>query len=176
MVTPITQARQTETFAQVVHRLAAKAGAEGSALYQDEVTGRWFASSRRNPGTLHQLTAVSCTCPGFIRHGMCGHLAMLLLELDYVPGPDPDPEPEPPAALSPFPVFAQIGAALDASDRPADYFERLAFGLTPQGDHEPCDLDVPDLLGIDCAPEDVRAYFRWQHDQAQLADAVVLAA
>jgi hypothetical protein len=170
--------KQTETFAQVVHRLAAKARTEGAQLYQDEITGHWFASSRRNPGTLHQLTAVSCTCRGFIGHGMCGHLGLLLEELAYVPAPDTDPDPNGSALAAPlpFPVFTLIEFALNASDLPAEYFEALAFGRTSQGDHEPCDLDVPDLLGVDCEPEDVRAWFRWQHDQAQLADTVALAA
>jgi hypothetical protein len=166
--------RIQETFAEQVYRLAAKARREGSELFQDEISGRWFASSRRHPGKLHQLSAISCTCPSFISRGYCGHLSLLLLELGYVP--DDDPQPDPPAAAYPLPIFREIAEALEVSHMPAEYFERLAFGRLAQNDYEPSDIDTPDLLNLDCDVSDIRDFFSWHYASVQRTDLEALAA
>jgi hypothetical protein len=71
-------------------RLATQAKASGVKLYMDKVDGRFYASSRSQPGALHRLTGFSCTCQGFIRHGRCGHLAALHSALGWI-NVDPDP-------------------------------------------------------------------------------------
>jgi hypothetical protein len=75
-------------------RLADKARTSGVKLYIDKVDGRFYASSRSQPGTLHRLTGFSCTCQGFIRHSRCAHLAALHSALGWLED-DPEPEPTP---------------------------------------------------------------------------------
>lgn len=81
-------------------RLATQARASGVKLYMDQVDGRFYASSRSQPGALHRLTGFSCTCQGFIRHSRCSHLAALHSALGWL---EPDPDPDPPAATTPVP-------------------------------------------------------------------------
>ncbi len=73
-------------------RLAAKAKADGIRLFRDR-TGRYFASSASQPGTLHYVTGYSCDCQGFVAHGRCKHHAALMTALGWVEGA---PEPTPP--------------------------------------------------------------------------------
>jgi len=77
-------------------RLAVQARASGVRLFQDRSDGRFYASSRSQPGALHRLTAWTCSCPGFVRHSRCSHLAALHAALGWLER-DPDPEPTPPA-------------------------------------------------------------------------------
>jgi hypothetical protein len=86
-----------ETRADALMRLATQARATGVRLYQDRADGRFYASSRSQPGTLHRLTGFSCTCPGFVRHGRCAHLAALHCALGWI---NDDPTPEPPTPIS----------------------------------------------------------------------------
>jgi hypothetical protein len=114
----VARIRQTETHAQTMRRLAESARQGGCELYLDEITGAWFATSRRNPGKLHQLTAISCTCPGFIRTAACGHVGMLLEELHYL-GPDDDDEPD-------LPIAAVVEC--DACDAVMEHINGVTFG------------------------------------------------
>ncbi len=77
-------------------RLATQARATGVRLYQDRHDGRFYASSRSQPGALHRVTGFSCTCQGFVRHSRCAHLAALHAALGWL-NVEPDPEPTPPA-------------------------------------------------------------------------------
>ena len=79
---------------QALTRLAAKARTDGIRLYRDR-DGRYFASSRSEPGRLHYVTGYSCDCRGFTTHGRCKHHAALMVALGWV---DSDPEPEPVSA------------------------------------------------------------------------------
>jgi hypothetical protein len=72
-------------------RLADQARATGIKLYQDRADGRFYASSRSQPGAFHRLTGFSCSCQGFIRHGRCSHLAALHSALGWLDIPDPTP-------------------------------------------------------------------------------------
>ncbi len=73
-------------------RLAKQARLSGVKLFQDPKDGRFYASSRSQPGTFHRLTGFSCSCQGFVRHGRCSHLAAFHSALGWI-----DPEPETPA-------------------------------------------------------------------------------
>jgi hypothetical protein len=84
--------RIVETRDQMIDRLAAKARAEGIRLYCDSRDGRHYASSASNPGHLHYLTAVSCTCAGFASHGRCKHHAALLTAFGWA-GTHAEPQP-----------------------------------------------------------------------------------
>jgi len=68
-------------------RLAAKAEAEGVVIYAEG--SRWYATSRSRPGARHHVTAWSCTCPGFIYTGECGHHSLLLDRLGWLPAAQP---------------------------------------------------------------------------------------
>lgn len=81
--------RETREAAMI--RLAGKARETGIKLYQDPTDGRFYASSRSNPGTLHYLTGFSCTCAGFITHQRCSHLAALHAALGWITTPEPTP-------------------------------------------------------------------------------------
>jgi len=87
-----------ETVDQAFHRLAGEARRQGVTVYR--VAGSkgpaWFSPSQSRPGVAHSLTAVSCTCEGFIRWQRCRHLARLLDVLGWLP--TSDPAPDPPAA------------------------------------------------------------------------------
>jgi len=72
-------------------RLADQARTSGVRLYQDRADGRFYASSRSQPGTFHRLTGFSCSCQGFIRHGRCSHLAVLHSALGWLESPEPTP-------------------------------------------------------------------------------------
>ncbi len=95
MVTIVTTTAP-ESREDALMRLATQARATGVRLYQDRNDGRFYASSRSHPGALHRLTGFSCTCPGFLRHSRCAHLAALHSALGWLES-DPDPDPETPA-------------------------------------------------------------------------------
>ncbi len=63
-------------------RLAAQAAADGVWLIRQG--GRWYATSRSQPGVRHYLTAWSCTCKGFLYTGECGHHSLLLARLGWL--------------------------------------------------------------------------------------------
>jgi hypothetical protein len=92
-MTTIATTTAPESREQALTRLATQARASGVKLYQDRNDGRFYGSSRSQPGTLHRLTGFSCTCPGFVRHSRCAHLAALHSALGWI---NVDPEPEPP--------------------------------------------------------------------------------
>ncbi len=78
-------------------RLADRARTTGVRLYQDRKDGRFYASSRSQPGTYHRVTGFSCSCRGFLRQGRCAHLAALHAALGWLETP---PEPTAPASAS----------------------------------------------------------------------------
>lgn len=93
-MTTITTTTAPESREEALMRLATQARATGVRLYMDKVDGRFYASSRSQPGALHRLTGFSCTCPGFVRHSRCAHLAALHSALGWL---EDDSTPEPPA-------------------------------------------------------------------------------
>lgn len=74
-------------------RLAEQARTSGVRLYQDLRDGRFYASSRSQPGTYHRLTAWTCTCRGFVHYQRCAHLAALHSALGWLELEDPNPTP-----------------------------------------------------------------------------------
>lgn len=80
-------------------RLADQATAKGVVLLTEGATGERFAASVSRPGTIHRLTAHSCSCEGFTFLNRCQHHALLLAELGWLPdvagnaaAPTPAPE------------------------------------------------------------------------------------
>lgn len=89
MVTVVTT--QPESREDALIRLADQARTSGVKLYQDRLDGRFYASSRSQPGTFHRLSGFSCSCRGFLQHGRCAHLAALHSALGWLDIPDPTP-------------------------------------------------------------------------------------
>jgi len=77
------------------HRLAALGRDRGLTLFQEAGSGAWFCTSATDRFRLYYVTALSCTCEGFLRHQRCSHNSLLLSELGWLP-----PEPEPPAVVT----------------------------------------------------------------------------
>lgn len=95
-----------ESLAAALHRLAAKAHAEGLVILDD--VGAPYAcrvtSSRPGeapyivnlaPGRLH-----GCQCPGYARFQRCKHYALALEAAGWLPDPPDDPTPGAPAPIS----------------------------------------------------------------------------
>lgn len=78
-----TTARETSEAALV--RLAAQARRLGVQLLTAPSTNEVYATSVSHPGWLHRITALSCTCAGFLRHQRCMHHAYLLAHLGWLP-------------------------------------------------------------------------------------------
>ena len=93
MMSTITTAPESREDALI--RLADQARTSGVRLYMDRKDGRFYVSSRSQPGTFHRLSGFSCSCRGFIGHGRCAHLAALHAALGWL-----DPEPTPPASTA----------------------------------------------------------------------------
>ena len=81
----MSQSTVKETYDERIVRLARQAQAKGVKVFQELSTGAWFATSASQPGKAHYLTAVSCTCEGFIFSGACTHNAALLAKLGWLP-------------------------------------------------------------------------------------------
>ena len=84
--------RKRETEAQALHRLAAQAHRLGVKLIINHVTNAHFCTSASRPGALHKVTLYSCDCTGFVRHGRCMHLALVLEHYHSLPPIEPDPD------------------------------------------------------------------------------------
>lgn len=74
-----------ETYDERIVRLARQAREQGIRVYSHDAGKQWFASSASTPGTLHYITAVSCSSKGFIFSGACTHNAALLDRLGWLP-------------------------------------------------------------------------------------------
>ncbi len=85
------QVQRSETRDEAICRLAVGARERGITVLQHEPTNEYYVESYSEPGKLHRVTAVSCTCKGFQYHGYCCHLAALLDHLGWLPVPTPPP-------------------------------------------------------------------------------------
>jgi hypothetical protein len=111
-----------ESLAAALHRLAAKAHAEGLVIL-DDVNAAPFAcrvtSSRAGHGPyVVNLTSGplhGCDCDGFARHGRCKHYALALDAAGWLPDPD-DPPPAAPLAALPRAERREV-AAVDLASR-----------------------------------------------------------
>ena len=85
--------KPNESWGQAVNRLALQARENGVTIYCHCLGTRpeYFATSVSRPGTIHRVTAVSCTCVGFFSHQRCQHVAALLDEIGELPPIEPDP-------------------------------------------------------------------------------------
>jgi len=78
-------------------RLADEAVKRRIRIMVEPISGDHFATSASSDTLLHRVTAYTCTCRGFARHGRCTHLALLLVSKGWLT--EPDPEPDAPVAL-----------------------------------------------------------------------------
>jgi len=84
-----------ETNEQRIGRLASKAVIEGVRIVREQKTGLVYATSASRSGTIYRinLTARTCSCTGFDRHGICKHLCLALVEAGLVTVAQPAREP-----------------------------------------------------------------------------------
>jgi hypothetical protein len=80
-----TATRPTDTRDQAIRRLAFQAITRGLRIFEHQATGEFFCSSYSQPDRCHRVTALSCDCAGFIRHGRCQHHALLLFQIGELP-------------------------------------------------------------------------------------------
>lgn len=88
------QGQRRETRDEAICRLALGARERGIHVLRHEPSNEYFVESASEPGKLHRVTAVSCTCKGFQYRGYCCHLAALLDHLGWLPESTP-PTPAP---------------------------------------------------------------------------------
>lgn len=81
-----------ETEAQALHRLARQAHERGIKLIVNQVTNHHFCTSASNRDKLHAVTLYSCDCRGFVAHGRCMHLALVLEAYHSLPPIEPAPD------------------------------------------------------------------------------------
>ena len=108
----IAKIREHESHIETLRRLGEQARMAGVQIFWDEVTRRPFATSRRDPSKLHQVSAISCTCQGFIQTGACGHIGLLLIELGYLPTEPTPPTPIRATTATPAVLCDQCGEAM----------------------------------------------------------------
>jgi hypothetical protein len=84
-----------ETPEQRIERLAQKGLISGIRMVREKRTGLLYATSASDAGTIYalNLTARSCSCDGFQRHGICSHLCLALVEAGLVGCQPPAREP-----------------------------------------------------------------------------------
>jgi hypothetical protein len=149
----------TEFGVSLIHKLAAEARAKGVQLFRDQ-SGRYFATSRKNPEVLHYVTGLSCDCLEFCQLGSCPHHALLLEELKWL-APDPTPEPQPAVLcdqcgeamqyLAGVSFACQCGHTWSAEWEPVDKIEMAVVALSSRGLAELLDEAVT-MLAADFAP------------------------
>lgn len=83
--TPDTEPREL-----ALRRLALQALNLDIQVLEYAPTNEIYATSYSQPDRLHRLTAVSCDCPGFTRHGRCMHYALLLWHRGELPAITPE--------------------------------------------------------------------------------------
>jgi hypothetical protein len=120
----MSQSQTPASFASALVRLAEEAKRRGLQLFLEEATGSWFCTSHRAPDRLYRVTAVSCSCEGFVRWQRCTHLALLHAEMGWLPDGDPQP-PAPVRVVSSAPAGEDDPAAWLQPDR----FAEATFGL-----------------------------------------------
>lgn len=94
----VSRARPGESLEARLHRLAQKAVIEGCCVLRLYGSGAFVVTSGADPLTAYAVDrdAQVCGCPGFARHGLCKHLALVLAELGELPDP---PTPAAPAIV-----------------------------------------------------------------------------
>ncbi len=108
---------------EVLWRLAEEAERRGVKIFHEPISHEHYALSGSDPTRLYRLTHWSCTCRAFMRWQRCGHWALFLAHLGWLPEVDPDPDPAPPAA---GPVARQ---AAEQDHDPADVDDRITVPL-----------------------------------------------
>jgi len=104
-----------ETEAQALHRLAAQAKARGIKLIVNQVTNHHFCTSASNRDKLHAVTLYSCDCRGFITHGRCMHLALVLEAYHSLPSIDSEPDPDGGGEALPVELHLNCGVIEDGA-------------------------------------------------------------
>jgi len=85
--------RPVESRDEALIRLAAVAEERDVKIFTYPHTNEFYATSVSRPGALHRVTALSCTCAGFVRHQRCVHFAALLEHIGELPPIEPEPAP-----------------------------------------------------------------------------------
>jgi len=98
----------TETREDALRRLLTIARESGVRLLQDD-QGEMWTTSVSEPGLLHKVEPISCSCRGFARAGRCRHQAALLSYLGWL-----DPEPDPVGAVLPACAVCLDAGLIDA--------------------------------------------------------------
>lgn len=167
----ITTLRPTETHEQAIGRLAEKARQTGVSVFEYPHTGEWYSPSRSEQNRLHRVTLVSCDCQGFQKWQRCSHHSALLDHLGHLPT---DPQPSGPAiaARSTLPVFDAIERVLCRPEN-ADLAYGLEIALSQPDtacDELPNHQELIWASGLDCTPDEVRAWFQWQNERQEVID------
>ena len=76
-------------------RLAEEAERRGVRIFHEPISNEHYALSGSDPTKLYRLTHWSCTCRGFMRWQRCGHWALFLAQLGWLPEIDPEPDSVP---------------------------------------------------------------------------------
>jgi hypothetical protein len=108
-----------EPLAQALHRLAAKAHAEGLTIL-DDAGAAPFACRVTSSRAGHSPYVVNlvpgdpvhgCDCEGYARHQRCKHYALALEAAGWLPEPPDDPPPAAPLAALPRSARRALAAA-----------------------------------------------------------------
>ena len=93
--------------AETLWRLAEEAERRGVKILHEPISNEQYALSGSDPTRLYRLTHWSCSCRGFMRWQRCGHWALFLAQLGWLPEIDPEPDPAPPVpAMAPVTTTA----------------------------------------------------------------------
>lgn len=74
-------------------RLAEEAERRGIRIFVEPIVNEHFATSASDSTKLYRVTALSCTCAGFMVHQRCTHQSALLAYLGWLPDPEPPASP-----------------------------------------------------------------------------------
>ena len=131
------QRHESESRDQALRRLALQAINLDIRVLEYVPTNEVYATSYSQPDRLHRLTAVSCDCAGFQRHGQCMHFAVFLWHRGELPPLDPDPSPpampvvlcgqcdQPMTYLADVSFRCSCGHAWSCAWQPADILDRI---------------------------------------------------
>ncbi len=101
-------------------RLAEEAERRGVRIFHEPISHEHYALSGSDPTKLYRLTHSSCTCRGSMRWQRCGHWALFLAHLGWLPEVDPEPDPAPPTpVLAPALAAERCNRHLKAGPVPA---------------------------------------------------------
>jgi hypothetical protein len=111
-----------ESLAAALHRLAAKAHAEGLVILDDGFAPYACRVTSSRPGEAPYIVNIvasrfhGCSCPGYAKHQRCKHYALCLDAAGWLPEPPDDPPPAAPLVALPV-ADRRARAAADLAAR-----------------------------------------------------------